>query len=83
MDRTPVRSAEALGQVLARLRYERGLTQEEMAESLGVTRRYVYELERGRPTLYARRLFEVLGELGVHVELVPDEPVDVSTGRLG
>lgn len=66
------RSPQALGQILARLRYERGLTQDELAETLGVTRRYLYEIEAGKQNLFATRLFELLRELHVHLEVVPD-----------
>ena len=72
-DRSVVRSQQALADALARLRYEHGLTQEELAETLGVSRRYVWELENGKPNLYATRLFELLRELGAHLEVVPDE----------
>lgn len=68
--RVPARSQKALGRELARLRFERGLTQGELADALGVTRRYIYELETGRPTLFATRLFELLRELGAHLEVV-------------
>lgn len=68
--RAEVRSQQALGQELARLRFDRGLTQEELADTLGISRRYVYELESGKPTLYATRLFELLRELGAHLEVV-------------
>lgn len=68
--RATVRSADALGDVVARLRFERGLTQDELAESLGVSRRYIYGIESGKPNLYASRLFEVLRELGAHIEVV-------------
>jgi HTH-type transcriptional regulator / antitoxin HipB len=67
-----VRSPQALGQVLARLRYQHGLTQEELAEALGVSRRYLSEIENGKQNLFATRLFELLRELGVHLEVVPD-----------
>jgi HTH-type transcriptional regulator/antitoxin HipB len=67
--RVPARSQKALGRELARLRFERGLTQGELADALGVTRRYIYELEAGRPTLFATRLFELLRELGAHLEV--------------
>lgn len=76
--RSPVRSPEALGRVLARLRFDNGLTQEELATALGLTRRYVYGLESGRPNLYATRLFEALRELGAHLEVVGPGP---TTGR--
>ena len=71
--RSSVRSAEALGDAVARLRFDRGLTQDELAESLGVSRRYIYAIESGQPNLYARRLFEVLRELGAHIEVVTNE----------
>lgn len=68
-----VRSPQALGQVLARLRYQLGLTQEELAETLGVSRRYLSEIENGKQSLFATRLFELLRELGVHLEVVSDD----------
>lgn len=68
--RAVVRSQAALGSELARLRFDRGLTQEELAETLGISRRYVYEFEAARPNLYASRLFELLRELGAHIEIV-------------
>jgi len=68
--RATIRSQTALGRELARLRYDRGLTQDELAEALGITRRYLYELESGRANLFATRLFELLRELGAHLEVV-------------
>jgi HTH-type transcriptional regulator/antitoxin HipB len=49
-----------LGQFLAELRRERGWTQDELAEVLGTNRRYVYEIERGKNSVYNDRLFAVL-----------------------
>ncbi|EAP98301.1 hypothetical protein JNB_15093 [Janibacter sp. HTCC2649] len=68
--RTVARSQAALGKELARLRFERDLTQEDLAHALGVSRRYIYELETARPNLFATRLFELLRELGAHLEVV-------------
>jgi HTH-type transcriptional regulator/antitoxin HipB len=68
--RSTVRSAEALGDAIARLRFERDLTQEDLADALGVSRRYIYEIESGKPNLFAVRLFEALRELGAHLEVV-------------
>lgn len=78
--RAPVRSQVALGRELARLRFDRGLTQDELAEALGISRRYVYELESGRPTLFATRLFELLREVGAHLEVVSTPPTDDAAG---
>jgi HTH-type transcriptional regulator/antitoxin HipB len=55
-----VLNAADLGRFLADLRYSRGLTQGELAEALGVSRRYVYEIEQGKPGLYSDRLFAML-----------------------
>ncbi len=46
-------------------RKRRGLTQAELAEDLGISRRYVVEIEQGKPSLYTQRLFAMMRELGV------------------
>lgn len=73
MTTTVVRSPERLGEVIARIRREAGLTQAELADELGLDRRYLYEIESGRPNLYARRLFEVLDLLGATVVIEDPE----------
>lgn len=70
-----VRSPEDLGRYLARLRAARGLTQDELAHELGISRRYIYEIEAGQPNLYARRLFEVINLLDATVT-VTSQPED-------
>lgn len=73
MSRAVIRSPQALSRELARLRYEHGLTQAELADTLGLSRHYVWQLEKGtEPNLYASRLFEVLRELGAHIEVVTE-----------
>ena len=69
-----VRSPEDLGAYLARLRSAHGLTQDELAEQLGISRRYIYEIEAGKPNLYARRLFEVINLLGATVTVAYRNP---------
>lgn len=85
--RSTVRSPLALGHELARLRFDRGLTQEELAERLGISRRYIYELENGKPNLFATRLFELLRELGAQIEVTstshgPDERANAPRARV-
>jgi len=58
-----------LGAFLRSLREERQLTQEQLADDLGITRQYLYEIESGKPTLYTTRLFSLLRLLGVRVKL--------------
>lgn len=65
-------SPEDVGKYLAEVRKQRGLTQAELAEILGLPRRYVIELEAGKDTRYAQRLFAVFNQLGVEVTLRTD-----------
>lgn len=63
-----------VGRNLARLRKEKGLTQEQLEERSGFSQQYLSGLERGQrnPTIVS--LYELAQALGVsHVELVrPD-----------
>ena len=64
-----------VGRNFARLRREKGFTQETFAETAGVTQQYVSDLERGlrNPTIVT--LYHLASALGIsHVELVmPDD----------
>lgn len=60
-------SARDLGAFLADVRVARNLTQDEVAQSLGITRRYLYEIESGKPSLFTDRLFADLRLLGVSI----------------
>jgi len=64
-----VLSAADLGRFLAELRTERDLTQQELADALGISRRYLYEIESGKPTLYSDRLFGLLRILGARLTI--------------
>lgn len=58
-----------VGLFIARVRRERGLTQAQVADAIGVDRRYVHEIETGKDNLYARRLFELFTLLAIDVSL--------------
>lgn len=64
-----------VGRNVSRLRREKGLTQEEVAERSGFSQQYLSSLERGRRNPTVITLFELAQALGVsHVELVmPDK----------
>lgn len=66
MDETwkPASTPAALGRRLAEVRLARGLTQSQVAKSLGISRRYLCEIEAGKPSLYSDRLFRLLRLLG-------------------
>ncbi len=64
-----------VGRNLARLRREKGLTQEELEVRSGLSQQYLSGLERGRRNPTVITLYELAQALGVsHVELVrPDD----------
>jgi transcriptional regulator with XRE-family HTH domain len=71
-----------VGRNFARLRREKGFTQERFAEVSGMTQQYVSDLERGRRNPTVVTLFHLASALGVsHVALVipDDEAVAEST----
>jgi len=67
-----------VGKNFARLRHERGLTQEEVAARSGFSQQYISGLESGRRNPTIVTLFELAQALNVsHVDLVLDSAEDV------
>jgi transcriptional regulator with XRE-family HTH domain len=64
-----------VGRNFARLRKQRGFTQEKFSEASGFTQQYISDLERGRRNPTVVTLFELASTLGVsHIDLIlPDE----------
>lgn len=56
-----------LGRVIAGVRAERGLTQEELAESAGIHRTYLARLEAGAAPLVLERSIRALRRMGATV----------------
>jgi transcriptional regulator with XRE-family HTH domain len=65
-----------VGRNALRIRKERGLTQEQLAERSGLSQQYISGLEQGRRNPTIVTLYELATALGVsHVTLVqPDRP---------
>lgn len=55
-----IRTPEALGRALQQARALRGLSQRELARELGISQRWLWELEQGKPGIFTERLFAVL-----------------------
>lgn len=67
-----------VGQNFQRIRKEKGLTQEQIAEKTGFSQQYLSDLERGRRNPTIITLYELAQALGVnHVALV--EPYNGGT----
>lgn len=63
--RGKVSNAESLGRMVAQGRLLNHLTQRELADRLGISQRYVWEIEAGKPTKYTDRLFAMFRATGV------------------
>jgi transcriptional regulator with XRE-family HTH domain len=59
---------ETIGQRLARLRRERGITQAELAEKLGVVQPMISDYERGGLRLHGQLIVELTRILGVSAD---------------
>ncbi|HEU0153454.1 MAG TPA: helix-turn-helix transcriptional regulator [Arenimonas sp.] len=69
MDQYPVRTAEQLPALLKGFRKQAGLTQGQVAMSLGVTQQTLSAMERNAQKVNAERLLQLLGILGVDMVL--------------
>jgi HTH-type transcriptional regulator/antitoxin HipB len=62
-----IASAESLGRILQQARLLAGLSQRELAQRLGTTQKYVWELESGKPSILMDRLFAAMRETGMEL----------------
>ncbi|CAG0948520.1 MAG: helix-turn-helix transcriptional regulator [Rhizobiaceae bacterium] len=68
---------QLVGRNFARLRKEKGLTQEQVEAKSGYSQQYLSSLERGRRNPTVITLFELSQALGVsHVELLKPDQAD-------
>ncbi|MDO5092434.1 MAG: helix-turn-helix transcriptional regulator [Propionibacteriaceae bacterium] len=67
-----VTSPESLGRILQQSRLATRLTQRELAEQLGISQRYVWEMETGKPSLYTDRLFAYMRATGMRLTATID-----------
>ena len=64
-----VRSSDELGLLVERTRKSRGYSQQAFADLAGVGRRFVSEVENGKPTAEIGKVLRVLTALGIDMEL--------------
>ena len=68
---THIRSAKGYGEVLRERRRQLGLTQEDVATEAGVGRRFVIELERGKPGASLEHALRIAALLGLEIDIAP------------
>ena len=68
-----IRSIRDLAGVVRGRRKDLGLNQAELASRAGVSRKWVYEFEAGKPTAELSLLLRVLDALGLALELTGDQ----------
>ena len=62
---TKVRNPFTLGQVIQQSRLQQGFSQRDLAKMLGVSQKWIWEMEQGKPGLLMDRLFMILEKTGV------------------
>jgi HTH-type transcriptional regulator/antitoxin HipB len=71
-----VRTVRELGVAAREARLRRGMTQADLADSLGVSREWVVRLEKGHPGLQAQLVLDAMAAAGltVAVTVASDDP---------
>jgi len=81
----PIEDAAQLGPLVRAVRKAQGLRQDDAAASMGVSENFLGKVERGGQTVQWGKLFRVLQELGMHVQIdAPDalaDPLSLDKGR--
>jgi HTH-type transcriptional regulator / antitoxin HipB len=62
-------TADSLGTALRHFREQAGLSQAQLAESVGVNRSYLSDLEQGKGSEQVRRILRIFRQLGVRITL--------------
>jgi HTH-type transcriptional regulator / antitoxin HipB len=75
-----VRSIRDLAATVRGRRRDLGISQAELAARAGVSRKWVYEFEAGKPAAELRLILRVLDALGLTLELGYDEHAHTSVG---
>ncbi len=73
-------SPKRLGAALRAMRRDQGLTQAEVADLAGVSRKWVSEVEQGKPSAEMGRVLQVAHALGFEITCVraPEPELDLS-----
>ncbi|QPL04824.1 MULTISPECIES: helix-turn-helix domain-containing protein [Actinomyces] len=76
-----VSGPESLGRILQQARLLAGLTQRELANQLGTTQKYIWEMEAGKPSIFTDRLFAAMEATGMELTATITVPDDEDVAR--
>lgn len=76
-----IKSIRNLAAAVRGRRRDLGLTQAELATRAGVSRKWVYEFEAGKPSAELRLILRVLDALGLTLELGYQDDARATAGR--
>jgi len=62
---TKVKNPYTLGLVIQQSRMQQGFSQRDMAKMLGISQKWVWEMEQGKPGMLMDRLFLILEKTGI------------------
>ena len=68
-----LRSPGDIGLAIQQARLSQGLSQTALADQLGISQRSVSEIESGKPTIYMRKVFDLLRATGVELTATWDD----------
>jgi y4mF family transcriptional regulator len=69
-----LKTARELGMRLKEAREDLGITQDQLAERIGTSRRWVWDLERGKETLHLGLVLRAILALGLRLDVGPSVP---------
>ena len=77
-----LRTADDVGRLVREARRRRGMSQQDLAGAAGVSRRWLVDLEAGKPRAELRLVLSVLATLGIPLHAGAGDPVpDGATGQ--
>jgi transcriptional regulator with XRE-family HTH domain len=65
MDQLPIQSVADLGALIRTVRRAGGIRLDDLAATAGVSKQFVSDVERGKPTIRMGLVFKLLVELGI------------------
>lgn len=68
-----IRTAHELGHFIRDRRRTANMTQDQLARRIGVSRQWVVDIERGKPTAALSLVLRTLTALGIRIDLRPQE----------